>query len=640
MTLHVLLATVGSVPVLDHVNRALLALPESHAQKVLVAYVDEIDERVTKALAGLTLVRPFEEEVADDEPVSDADLDLQAMARAWTVLLEGAPFETEEKYPTVVARIVESTDLADVRARLEKKKLSVLEASELSRPPRLTETEASKRALAPFDEHYPDHKGAVEAFLRGKGPAPLDALRSAPKDYYDEPSAFLSDSLTGAIERWNEKIASKVLELWAALLGANPSKGLDVSLGLGEDDLPPELGLDRARAFYEAAVAHGLADVHAAVAARSVRSPSNWFLAPSFLARPEVFAEGAKIDLVAARALAAQAVPKMWLDHSPTAKRKLAELVKTGSPALGAEALLAALDLVPELVEERHVPTDDDVYKSAELAAKLDPRIPGTLARTTERWMKAATPKAFVEHAAHLLSRDPEHVDKAAAWDRLLECIEASPADPFGGDAYSGPTVLEALTRPDAKVKARVAKLLADHGATLGLYYRKRFEKIVGKKPAPLPYDSKDLEGLESGLQKAIEGARAKSHAEGIKLPKGLSEKAIAKQEKLLGSALPPELRAFYAVHDGAGDDECFNGQRLFGLEEAVRTRQTLLEGDGKPFDVELLPITSDGAGNHACIVLHSKGAGEIVDFDHETGRGRRLAKSFSALLKSASWAS
>jgi cell wall assembly regulator SMI1 len=347
-----------------------------------------------------------------------------------------------------------------------------------------------------------------------------------------------------------------------------------------------------------------------------------------------------RTDLSAARALAARAVPKMWLEESPSVRAKLEALLATGTPALGAAALVEALAVVPEAVQERHVPADDDVYETAKLAAELDVRLPGVLARTSARWMNAASPLEFVVAAANLIERNARHLDLGAAWERLLACVEASPADPFPGDSFSGQTLLEGLGKPDAARTERIAAILAAHGAALPLFYRKRFEKLVGKKPPPAPYDAKDLEGLDDGIKKAIETARTKSHAAGVVLPRGLGEAAIAALESKLGARLPSELRAFYACHDGAGADECFGGQTLLGLERAVATRQQLLEGQGKPFDASHLPITSDGAGNHACVVLSGKEAGQIVDFDHETGRGRRLAKSFAAFVKGASWGS
>jgi cell wall assembly regulator SMI1 len=500
----------------------------------------------------------------------------------------------------------------------------------------MDEKEALAKALEPFEENLPEPKAAVLAYLRGEGPSPVEAMRKAPGDYYNHPSDFLSDSLPGAAERWHEPITDKLFALWAQLF--DPQYALELSIGLLEDDTPNDLGRDRARIVFDKAVAHGVPAVHAAVVACRTQGASHWFFGPSFLARPEFFDEAAKVDLRAARALAVWAVPKMWLQHSPSVRKKLAAWLAKGSPALGAEALLDMLSVLPEAVEERHVPVDDDVKKTAQLAAKLEPRFPGVLARTSTRWMNAASPIDFVKTAANIVDGDAELLDKAAAWDRLLACIEAAPADPFPGDSFSGSILVEGLGRADAKLKTRLAGILAAHGATLELYYRKRFEKLVGKKPEPLPYDAKDLEGLEDGIKKAIETARTKSHAAGIKLPKGLAETAIAAAEERLGSRLPSELRAFFACHDGAGDDECFRGQTLFGLGRAVETRKTLLEGKGRPFDAAHLPITSDGAGNHACVVLSGKDAGHVVDFDHETGGGRKLAKSFAAYLKGAAW--
>lgn len=632
MTFHALLASVESVPVLHHVDRALIGLPEALSRRVLVAYVDEHEKAVKKSLSGLAPLSPLDPPKA----LTESERDLLALAHSWTVLLEGAPFVTESKYPTIVVEVVPEATFADVRARLEKAKLVVQESSALPVPSRIGEKEALAKALEPFEENMPEPKAAVLAYLQGRGPAPVEAMRNDPGDYFSHPSGFLSDALTGVAERWNEPVTDKLFALWAQLF--DPKHSLDLSLGLGEDDVPPELGRDRTRIVYETAQKYGVSAVHAAVIAVGTQGPSNWFLGPSLLAQSDFFDEAAKVDLAAARTLAARAIPKMWLEESPSVRKKLEAWIAKGSPALGADALLEALSVVPEAVEERHVPVDDDVKKTAKLAAKLEARIPGVLARTSARWMNAASPLDFVKTAANIVDGDAELLDKSAAWNRLLECIEAAPADPFPGDPFSGSILVEGLGKADAKLKERLARILATHGSSLQLYYRKRFEKLVGKKPEPSPYDPKDLEGLEDGIKKAIETARTKSHAAGIKLPKGLTEKAIAASESRLGSKLPSELRAFYARHDGAGDDECFRGQTLFGLGRATETRKTLLEGKGRPFDAAHLPITSDGAGNHACIVLSGKDAGQIVDFDHETGQGRKLAKSFAAYLRGATW--
>jgi hypothetical protein len=288
----------------------------------------------------------------------------------------------------------------------------------------------------------------------------------------------VSDALSGAPESWNEDITDRLWALWAQLFDAKHS----LMFSMTNDDVPVELGRDRAKIVYEAALRQGIAPVYAALVAVRTHSPSNWFLGPAQLGHANFFSDAAEIDLAAARELMARAIPKMWLEGSPTVLKALGALLDQRVAALGAEALIEVLGALPDAVREEHIPVDDDISKIAKLAATLDKRFPGTLARTSTRWMNAASPLAFITAAANLLERNVEHIDKAAVWDRLLACIEASPADPFEGDSFSGQIAVEALGKPDATVKQRIADVLHVHGAELPLFYRKRFEKLVAAR--------------------------------------------------------------------------------------------------------------------------------------------------------------
>lgn len=471
---HALLASVATVPVLHHVDRALLQLPAALADRVLVACVDEHLAQVQESLAGLELVLANE----PPETAPDADSDLYAVARSLSIVLEKAPLEAESAYPTIVVLVVSGATRADVRARLEQAKLSVGDIVDLLPVVRETEEQAIAVALAPFEEHMPEVKEAMEAYLRGNGPAPVDAIRAAPADWYSHPSDIVSDALSGAPECWNEDITDRLWAVWAQLFDAKHS----LMFSMTNDDVPAELGRDRAQIVYDAALRQGIAPVHAAAVAVRTHSASNWFLAPRLLAQSDFFTEAAQIDLPAARELLARAVPKMWLEGSPTVLKTLGALLEQRPAVFGAEALLEVLGALPDAVREEHIPVDDDIYKTARLAATLNKRFPGTLARISARWMQAATPLAFITAAANLLERDVEHIDKAAVWDRLLSCIEASPADPFEGDSFSGQIAVEALGKPDATVKQRIADVLQLHSAELPLFYRKRFEKLVAAK--------------------------------------------------------------------------------------------------------------------------------------------------------------
>lgn len=634
MSADVLLAVVSTVPVLRALQERLIPLAAPVNGWVFAAFADELSAKVDQALAGVPTLAPFVEET---EAPGDAKThaDLRALARVLGLLLEGAPL-AHDGYLQVSVRVIASIDREAVRARLAKAGLEVQDLAQfLSRLP-VSEDDALTRAMSPFEEHFSAEEAeSVRRWLTGPDAAVPETLRSMRSDYYaDAPGGFLSDALTGAVECWNARISGKLLDLWIAL---RKTLETDVHLGLGDDELPPELGVDRARSFAEALRARGLHPALAAVTARSLEGQSTWFYAPTLLATPELFDEAAKLDRGLAEQLAVQAVPRMGLEDSPTVREHVRRFLAARSPAFGPEALAAFAELEPDAIDERHLAdAEGDVVEACKLAAKLEGRFPGALRRANER-LASAAPAPFARALARALDRKREVIDAEVAWARVLECLEADPGAPFGDDEYVAFTLLDALPKPTAAQKVRIAALIKAKGAALGAL-RKKLDKLAGAKPPASPYKDADLAGLGAACAKAIKTARTRSWEAGIQLPKGLSEKAIARDEKALMAPLPEDLRAFYALHDGGGEDECFEGARLFGLHEAVEKRAWLLEVQGAPFDPTWLPITDDGAGNHACVVLSGKNAGAVFDFDHESGCGRKLAKSFASFLQSARW--
>jgi cell wall assembly regulator SMI1 len=239
-----------------------------------------------------------------------------------------------------------------------------------------------------------------------------------------------------------------------------------------------------------------------------------------------------------------------------------------------------------------------------------------------------------------MLDREKEVVDANVAWLRLVDLISQNPGEPFGGPEsrayWHYLSIITQLQKPTGEAKERLVALCKEKGQELGL--RKSLEKKAGIKPPPPPYAAADLAGLPDAWAKAWKTARERSWEAGYRLPAGANEETLAAAEKALGMPLPGDVRSFYALHDGAGEDECFRGCRLYGIEEAVEKRKWLLGIEGAPFDSTWLPVTDDGAGNHACVVLEGKNAGSVMDFDHETGCGRRLAKSFAAYVQGATW--
>jgi len=652
MSTHAVLATIDEVPVLRAIVDRLIPLSDEARRFVFVVCADDVGERVAAALAGLPVIDRYEDEktTARCDPATLAEL--RALCSTLPTIFdaphEDGPFVTELGYLNLSPLVVAVPDRAAVRAALVKAKLTVADAAELTagRTP-IDDEAAIARAMEPFAEHFaPAVAAAARAWLEGEdGPIP-PAILAAESDYYENPAGVVDDALTGAVERWNARTSRKLLDLWIARREATDR---NLNLGLGEDDLPPELGVHRAQLVATALEAGGLHPALAVLAARHCQGGSTWFLAPTLLTRPAIFTDALALDRELARTLAAEAVPAMGLQESPGVLERLRAFVATHSPALGVEALMSIVDLVPDAVDQAHLDVAADGAEPLELcklAAKLekadDERFAGALRRANERWMSAMEPAAMVKQLREVQKRDDALVDADVAWSRLLDRLAANPGDPFGDGENSHSVsvcsfVVGELPAPTGALKERLAKLCREHGGKLGSL-RRSLEKKAGIKPPPAPYDDADLEELPEALAKAWKTARKKSWAAGVRLPKGATEAKLAAAEKTLKKKLPAELRASFAIHDGAGEDECFRGSRLYGVAEAVKMRAELLEIDGAPFEDNWLPITDDGAGNHACVVLGGKDAGTVIDFDHESGGGRKLAKSFAAYLQGANW--
>lgn len=651
MSTHAVLATIDEVPVLRALVEHLVPLSDEARRFVFVICADDLGDRVAAALAGLPVIDRDDDEktTARCDPRTLADL--RALCWALATLFEApvdGPFVTELAYFNLAPRVVAGPDRAAVRAALVKAKLTVADAAELSagRTP-IDDATAIARAMQPFEEHYdPSVAAAARAWLEGEDDAIPEAIRRAESDWYENPAKLVPSALGGAVERWNERTSRKLLDLWIA---CRDPEDCSLRLGLLDDDLPPEFGLDRARTVAAALQARGLHPALAVLAAKECRAPSTWFLAPTLLARPEIFADALALDRKVARELAAAAMPKMLLEQSPSALERLRAFVAGHSPAIGAEALLEIVKLLPDAVDAAHFDVAAEGVAPLELcklASALEnadgERFAGALRRANERWLSATEPVEMVSTLREIQQLDEDLVDADAVWSRLLELLEASPGDPFGdgpqGFARTQCSILvDALPAPAAPLKQRLATLCRDHGGALGSL-RRSLEKKAGIKPPPAPYDNADLEELPEALAKAWKTARKKSWAAGVRLPKGATEAKLAAAEKKLGVKLPAELRASFALHDGAGEDECFRGGRLYGVAEAVKMRAELLEIEGAPFHKDWLPVTDDGAGNHACVVLRGKDAGAVIDFDHETGGGRKLSKSWAAFVQAASW--
>lgn len=138
------------------------------------------------------------------------------------------------------------------------------------------------------------------------------------------------------------------------------------------------------------------------------------------------------------------------------------------------------------------------------------------------------------------------------------------------------------------------------------------------------------------------------------KLAPGASPDEVAQLESRLGVALPEDVRASYAIHNGAGYEWILPGVELLSLEGIYgewNTWRELLQGGGldgfesKPqgpikrdwWNLRWIPFSHDGGGNHCCIDLDPAAngvIGQVIDFDHDFGPRRVLAPSLRAYLE------
>ena len=274
-------------------------------------------------------------------------------------------------------------------------------------------------------------------------------------------------------------------------------------------------------------------------------------------------------------------------------------------------------------------------------------------------YAQAVSGKVFCDRVSRAVQRSEKGTVSAKVfWAELARKLTENPDDPLGvvdeerpprgtpeeRNYFSRMTsaiyVISDFPKPTGDAQRVLIDWAEQHPSGFG-HFTVTFAKKVGeaKKAPPLPYEESDLLGLPAPLQKAWKTAREKSWKKEIRLPNGLSDEAIDKLCRALPAPLPEDVRSFYRLHNGAGDDECFRGCRLYDLASAVSQRESLVSLSLRhPFPTEWLPLTNDGAGNHSCVALSGKHAGQIFDFDHESGAGRSLAKSFAVFVEKATW--
>jgi cell wall assembly regulator SMI1 len=135
-------------------------------------------------------------------------------------------------------------------------------------------------------------------------------------------------------------------------------------------------------------------------------------------------------------------------------------------------------------------------------------------------------------------------------------------------------------------------------------------------------------------------------------LPAGASPAAFAAAEETLGYALPGELRAFLAVHDGSGHLWLHDAGEFMSLATVLSSwdNEFDLWGDGnndewadpqgpikkKWFTRKWLPVLDARTGDYVCIDLDPPTAGrqgQLIAWYHDRGPTEVIAPSFGALI-------
>jgi len=641
-----IVASIDDVPVARVTADALLRLPAHTRAWPIVVSAEDVQSAVEQALAGLPVVPIYEQEAVEGLSSAEA-ADLRAMASAVIVLLsadlESGIYRTKHSYSYIVGSLV-ATSHAEVRKRLAAAGLRAASLAEvLATLPR--EPESAEAAVGRVKNTSEE---PMREYLATGGPISAEFRASA--------WLLTRAYLTKAVERWNPEVSGRILDFWLATRGED-MLGIEGCLMPQEAAKAPELGFDRTQALADMLAERGLSPVLAGLtAARAMLGPSGYFLCTRWLANPASFSVDA-LGLPLAKAALAAAVPSSQLRAAPSVRARVEALLAEHHPAFGMEALKRLLDYddghYAKRIDGAHLATAAIGVKLVDLlnlASKVDEGRGGAAGERSakslalEAWGKTVTTGEFAQGVREALDRlGKDAIDSQLAWEVLARGFEAAPDDPLGiGDQppFALFSTVRHLAKPKGDAKAKLVAWCEAHPDGFGPF-TKTFAKKVGnaKKPAPPPYDPADLAGLPPVLAKAWKTAREKSWKAEIRLPAGASAKTLAAAEAALEAPLPEDVRSFYALHDGAGEDECFRDSRLYSMAEALERRAELRSlADARPFPAEWLPVTDDGGGNHACVVVRGKNAGEVYDFDHETGPGRKLAKSFASFVERADW--
>lgn len=638
----VVLVTIADVatlaPLLDSKPAVFSLPPDARDTPFLLCDYDQSDA-VQAALekARITALPRHGDELAGVPEALAGEL--RAVAGNVTASLDNSA----KLFSTNVVIIAHGATVATAQAALTKAKISHAHVRTLIEArPQQSEAEAIELVMGGLE--YVDEQWIepLRAYVRGEKPLTFAE--------YGEDCEDLGETALGAlgpaVELWNPVIAERCVRLFL--------QEKKDSVWLRGDDAPRALGVDRESLFVSMMLRAGASEPRAlAVAASSVDGPHT--LTRALVAQPEKLR--AVFDVSPTSAFELTAAIGMWkhaFESSPTWNAHVSALLAAHHPALGAAFLYEVSKTFTDQIDRAHLEhaarTDTDNAEKLQWAAaqleEADPkRHEGALSFALETWAKHVEPGRYGAQVESMLRNEKRPLVFDAVWLSFVTMLERNPSNPFDDSSgfYTFVHSVAKMRNPPKPVAARLASWLASNPKLLGGSLTKSLQKKAGTAPAkkPAPYDNSDLDGLDEALVKGIEAARKKSWDAEVKLPKGASEAAIEKAEKALGCALPDDVREFYLRHNGAGNDECFNGCLLYSIERAVKQRATLesyAKDGAHAIDPSWLPLTDDGGGNHHCVVLSGKNAGQIMDFDHETGPGRKISARFATLLQKARW--
>lgn len=141
-----------------------------------------------------------------------------------------------------------------------------------------------------------------------------------------------------------------------------------------------------------------------------------------------------------------------------------------------------------------------------------------------------------------------------------------------------------------------------------------------------------------------LEVAIARGVEAGVRFRPPASTAALAELERELGLVLPDDLRAFYALHDGAEGIGIAAYDDLLSVAEATAAwsllRDVWSEIGAEPgmWSNAWLPITSDGGGSYNCVDLAAAGSRPVIRYEHADPVRTRVADSFATWLATVDW--